>query len=434
MKGKIDKFNACDGLLQIDEEELAQVIKKQPIKEVYNVDENLLGSGAYAKVCRATHKLTGIPYAAKFVRKRRRNKDQMNEIKHEIAVLLQCSPSDRIIRLHEVYESNTEMVLVLELADGGDLHHILEDDQCLGEDEARKAMLQILEGVAFLHEENIAHLDLKPQNLLLTVQNSCDDIKLCDFGISKVLQPGVTVREILGTPDYVAPEILNYEPISLAADIWSVGVLGYVLLSGFSPFGAEDKKKTYLNISTCALSFEPEHFADISTAAIDFIKSCLVIDPRRRPSARELLDHRWLTMHAPLVPSLPPCNNNNNHQHSISATSASTPDLEPEISLSSLNNCTQRKSVACGAATNFNNFDKSSKSTSNLSSASSNNSIVNGSSTYPESTTTAAATAATVRTYSVSANCLCSQCDTTCRHITHTPVSKTTITIDRGIL
>lgn len=84
----------------------------------------------------------------------------------------------------------------------------------------------------------------------------------------------------LGTTDYMAPEVLSYEPISLAADVWSIGVLAYVLLSGYSPFGADDRNKTYLNISTCALSFEPEHFGDVSNLAIDFIKSALVVDPK----------------------------------------------------------------------------------------------------------------------------------------------------------
>ncbi|KAJ3643024.1 hypothetical protein Zmor_025762 [Zophobas morio] len=261
--------------------------------------------GKYATVCRAVHKKSGVQYAAKFVKKRRRNQDQMKEIIHEIAVLMQCSSTDRVIRLHEVYESATEMVLVLELAAGGELQHILDDGQCLGEAEARKAMKQILDGVAFLHEKNIVHLDLKPQNLLLSVEDNCDDIKLCDFGISKVLEPGVKVREIIGTVDYVAPEVLSYEPICLSTDIWSIGVLGYVLLSGYTPFGADDKQQTFLNISKCALSFEPDHFEDVSNVAIDFIKSALVTDPRKRPSVQDLLDHPWISLKCGPAPPLP---------------------------------------------------------------------------------------------------------------------------------
>lgn len=116
---------------------------------------------------------------------------------HLVSVI--CVSSDFFyVRSFQVYESTTEMVLVLELAAGGELQHILDGDNCFEELEARKVMRQILEGVAYLHSRNIAHLDLKPQNILLATEDSCDDIKLCDFGISKVLEPGVKVREILG--------------------------------------------------------------------------------------------------------------------------------------------------------------------------------------------------------------------------------------------
>lgn len=90
----------------------------------------------------------------------------------------------------------------------------------------------------------------------------------------------VIFQLILGTPDYVAPEILNYEPISLSTDIWSVGVLAYVLLSGYTPFGADNKQETYLNISKGNLTFEQDHFQDVSSCAIDFIRSVLVVDPK----------------------------------------------------------------------------------------------------------------------------------------------------------
>lgn len=107
-----------------------------------------------------------------------------------------------------------------------------------------------------------------------------DGLKLCDFGISRVVEDGGKVCEILGTPDYVAPEVLNYEPLSLQTDIWSVGVLAYVLLTGCSPFAGENKQETFLNISQCSLTFPDELFEDISNDAIDFIKSTLRIKPR----------------------------------------------------------------------------------------------------------------------------------------------------------
>lgn len=383
-----------EGLLSISSNLLQQVIRKDPISEAYDVEEKPFARGKFATVRRANHRSTGIHYAAKFIKKRRRATDQTKEIFHEIAVLLQCSSSDRVVRLHEVYETSSDMVLILELAAGGELQRILEGDECLGELEARRAMKQILEGLAFLHERNIAHLDLKPQNLLLTIENSCEDIKLCDFGISRVLEPGVEVRELIGTPDYVAPEVLSYEPITLATDVWSVGVLAYVLLTGYSPFGAADKQQTYLNISKCALSFDPELFEDVSTLAMDFIRSSLVVEPRKRPTVQQLLDHPWLTPKEYILPPI-----TKKASEILNVTPNSTP-------------LSQRKTLPC-VTSDTPKFQRK---------------------TYSSDSLTATYTDSPTRTYNMSANCLCPQCGTTCRHLPHTPVSKTPITVDRGIL
>ncbi|GFG33971.1 hypothetical protein Cfor_07520, partial [Coptotermes formosanus] len=251
--------------------------------------------GKFAAVRKCTHKGTGVEYAAKFIRKRRRAMDQRQDILHEVAVLKIAADSVRIVRLHDVYETPTEMALILELAAGGELQRVLDAEEGLQEEHASKVMRQILEGLSHLHNNNIAHLDLKPQNLLLTGAYPDCDIKLCDFGISRVIQSGVEVREILGTPDYVAPEILSYEPISLATDIWSVGVLAYVLLSGYSPFAGDTKQETFCNISQCCLSFPDELFGGVSSAAKDFIQSTLVKDPSNRLTCHQCLEHPWLS-------------------------------------------------------------------------------------------------------------------------------------------
>ncbi|PSN34505.1 hypothetical protein C0J52_13393 [Blattella germanica] len=148
--------------------------------------------GKFAAVRKCTHRQTGVAYAAKFIRKRRRAMDQRQDILHEVAVLKLSASSSRIVRLHEV-------------ADGGELQRVLDTEEGLEEVQAIRVMRQILEGLSFLHDNNIAHLDLKPQNMLLTAEYPDCDIKLCDFGISRVIQN--------------APEILSYEPISLATDI-----------------------------------------------------------------------------------------------------------------------------------------------------------------------------------------------------------------------
>ncbi|XP_077296970.1 death-associated protein kinase related isoform X2 [Arctopsyche grandis] len=205
-----------------------------------------------------------------------------------------CSDSSRLVRLHEVFETRSEIALVLELAAGGELQRVLDDEECLAERQARHVMRQILEGLSHLHARNLAHLDLKPQNLLLTADFPEGEVKLCDFGISRLIESDVEVREILGTPDYVAPEILAYNPISLATDIWSVGVLAYVLLSGYSPFAGDTKQETFLNISQCSLTFPSDLFEDVSDTAFDFIKAALIVDPKKRMTVQECLDHPWI--------------------------------------------------------------------------------------------------------------------------------------------
>ncbi|RVE39729.1 hypothetical protein evm_015621, partial [Chilo suppressalis] len=118
-----------------------------------------------------------------------------------VAVLALCSDCTRVVRLHEVYETRSEVAIVLELCAGGELQRLLDEEERLSEGGARRALRHALEGLAHLHARRVAHLDLKPQNLLLSADR--DELLICDFGISRAIQPGAHVREILGTRDYV---------------------------------------------------------------------------------------------------------------------------------------------------------------------------------------------------------------------------------------
>ncbi|XP_063964347.1 death-associated protein kinase 2-like [Lytechinus pictus] len=138
-------------------------------------------------------------------------------------------------------------------------------------------------------------ISLQPQNILLTSKETSEsDIKLIDFGIARYLNNGEEIRDIQGTPDYVAPEILNYEPITLSTDMWSIGVLTYVMLTGISPFAGDTKQETFLNISQLNMEFAEEDFSSHSPEARDFIQSLCVIDAEKRLTAKECLDHPWI--------------------------------------------------------------------------------------------------------------------------------------------
>ncbi|XP_022208574.1 death-associated protein kinase related [Drosophila obscura] len=287
-------FSIGDGLLDVDAERLKGLLVSHDINEIYEVEQTPFARGKFAAVRRAIHKNTGSHFAAKFLKRRRRAQSSDKEIKHEIAVLMLCESEDNIVNLNAVHETRSDTALLLELATGGELQTILDNEECLSEAQARHCMREVLKALKFLHDRSIAHLDLKPQNILLAGERIEDGLKLCDFGISRVVCEGINVREMAGTPDYVAPEVLQYEPLSLLTDIWSVGVLTYVLLSGFSPFGGDTKQETFLNISQCALTFPDNLFGGVSPVAIDFIRRALRIKPNDRMSAAGCLEHVWL--------------------------------------------------------------------------------------------------------------------------------------------
>lgn len=283
-----------NGWLSVDDARLQQLRVQEDLAEIYDIEESWFAKGKYGTVRRAVDKKTGVNYAAKFLRRRRRGQCCTKEINHEIAVLMLCANSQHIVRLHAVHETRSETALILELATGGELQTIIDNKGQLSEEKARTCMREVLRALNHLHKQSIIHLDLKPQNILLSGNDVEDGLKLCDFGIARIVGDTGKIMEILGTPDYVAPEVLQYEPLSLRTDIWSIGVLTYVLLTGYSPFGGDNKQETSLNITKCLLTFPEELFEDVSEDAIDFIKCALRIKPKERPTVEECLEHRWL--------------------------------------------------------------------------------------------------------------------------------------------
>ncbi|XP_071524153.1 uncharacterized protein [Panulirus ornatus] len=286
--------NPNTGMVTLTEAALAMLINTDPIEKWYLLDPDPIARGQFAIVYHCRHRITGEEYAAKFSSRWRLGADCTADILHEVAVCAMLRPAQRTIQLQDVFSTERELVLVLEYAAGGDLQTLLDEDMVPYERDVISFTRQLLEGLVFIHDHNIVHLDIKPQNLVLMGEFPDCAVKLCDFEISRVLTPGREVREILGTPDYVAPEIILYEPITTKTDMWSLGVLTYVLLTGFLPFGGETDQETFLEITLGELDFPEELFEDISAEAIDFIKKLLVRKPQSRMSARECLEHSWM--------------------------------------------------------------------------------------------------------------------------------------------
>ncbi|CAI9716740.1 serine/threonine-protein kinase 17A-like [Octopus vulgaris] len=252
-------------------------INTEPLTSKYSI-QGELGRGKFAVVKRCVNLETNEEVAAKFIRKRRRGKNCRDQILREIVMLELSRPHHRVVDLIEVFESPTEMILITEYCSGGELFHECVIEESFKESDVVRLLGEILEGVLFLHRKNILHLDLKPQNILLTKPFPEGNIKICDLGLACLVNDGEDIREIVGTPDYVAPEVLSYEPLGLSTDMWSLGVLTYVMLSACSPFDGESKQETYLNISQVNLDFPDYLFESISYGAIDFMKNLLIKD------------------------------------------------------------------------------------------------------------------------------------------------------------
>uniref|UniRef100_A0A8C2T9X1 Death-associated protein kinase 2 n=1 Tax=Coturnix japonica TaxID=93934 RepID=A0A8C2T9X1_COTJA len=274
------------------------LFKQQKVEDVYEIGEEL-GSGQFAIVKKCREISTGLEYAAKFIKKRQsrasRRGVRREEIEREVDILQQTLHAN-IIKLHDIYENKTDVVLILELVSGGELFDFLAQKESLSEEEATRFIKQILDGVNYLHSKKIAHFDLKPENIMLLDKNiPIPHIKLIDFGLAHKIEDGVEFKNIFGTPEFVAPEIVNYEPLGLAADMWSIGVITYILLSGASPFLGETKQETLANITAVNYEFDEEFFSNTSDLAKDFIRKLLVKDPRKRLTIQEALSHPWIT-------------------------------------------------------------------------------------------------------------------------------------------
>ncbi|XP_036410108.1 death-associated protein kinase 3-like [Megalops cyprinoides] len=271
--------------------------RQEDVELYYEMDEEL-GSGQFAIVRRCREKSTGAEYAAKFIKKRRLSSSRRGvsreEIEREVNILREIQHSN-IITLHDVFENKTDVILILELVSGGELFDFLAEKESLTEEEATQFLKQILDGVYYLHSKHIAHFDLKPENIMLLDKDvPSPRIKLIDFGIAHQIKAGNEFKNIFGTPEFVAPEIVNYEPLGLEADMWSIGVITYILLSGASPFLGESKQETLTNISAVNYDFDEEYFSSTSELAKDFIRRLLVKDPKKRMTIQDSLEHPWI--------------------------------------------------------------------------------------------------------------------------------------------
>jgi len=264
--------------------------KKENISDYYTLGEEI-GRGSFSTVKRGRQKQTGKEYAIKCIQKKF---IKMHLLEREIKIMKKLK-HQHILPLIEVFEDKDSIFLVLELVTGGELFDKIVERGNYNENDARKIVSQILDAVQYLHSEGVVHRDLKPENLLCVDNEDHIHIYVADFGLSRVFQDREQLNTYCGSPEYVAPEVLACVPYEKAVDLWSIGVITYILLTGFLPF--YDKNHTVLFEKIQNVDYNWDDCPEVSLEAKHFIQHLLVKDPKKRYTAEAALSHPWVKGH-----------------------------------------------------------------------------------------------------------------------------------------
>ena len=284
--GTMDKFGR-EGFVQ------ENVSRK--IEDEYSIDSKAMGEGAYGEVSRAVNKKTGLSRAVKVIPKSKLK--NLPRFRTEIE-LMKTVEHPNIVKLFEVFEDVKNVYLLMELCTGGEMFDRIINAGHFSEKQAATYVKQILLGVNYLHGKNIMHRDLKPENLLFLNKTPDSPLKLIDFGLAMKFEPGQMYDMRAGTPYYVAPQILEGR-YDHKCDIWSVGVITYVLLCGYPPFFGDSDQEILARVRTGKFSFPEAEWRSISKDAKDLISKLLEFDATKRISAEKALSEPWIKNTAP---------------------------------------------------------------------------------------------------------------------------------------
>jgi len=302
----------------------------------------LIGRGSFSRVVRVENKISRQPYAIKMI-----DSYQGKELCESELTVLRRVRHAYIIQLIEVFESKEKVYMVMELATGGELFDRIIAKGTFTERDATHVLHMVLDGLRYLHSLGITHRDLKPENLLYYHPGHDSKILITDFGLSSCRKSGENhlMKTTCGTPEYIAPEILARKPYTSQIDMWAVGVITYILLSGTMPFDDENRTRLYRSILKAKYSYSGEHWKDVSALGKDFIERLLVLEPVDRPNASQAIKHPWLT---------------------TAAASSSNKNLHRTISKNLLERQSTRNSVKSAKSTKSTKSNRSNKSARSL--------------------------------------------------------------------
>ncbi|XP_034230575.1 LOW QUALITY PROTEIN: calcium/calmodulin-dependent protein kinase type 1-like [Thrips palmi] len=294
--------------------ESKDVEKVPSVDDKYNLKE-LLGTGAFSEVRLAeSRERPGELFAVKIIDKKAL-KGKEDSLENEIKVLRRFSESAKrrndpegaengprlthpnIVQLLETFEDKHKVYLIMELVTGGELFDRIVQKGSYTEKDASDLIRQVLEAVDYMHEQGVVHRDLKPENLLYYSPDEDSKIMISDFGLSKMEDSGI-MATACGTPGYVAPEVLAQKPYGKAVDVWSIGVISYILLCGYPPFYDENDANLFAQILKGDFEFDSPYWDEISDSAKDFIRQLMCVEVEKRYTCRQALQHPWISGNA----------------------------------------------------------------------------------------------------------------------------------------
>ena len=272
---------------------LKSAINHFSITDSFEIKEKI-GRGKFAIVKLGIHKITGRKVAIKEVQKNGLTVEQLNLLKTEIEIMKICQHPN-IIKLYDVIENENYIYIIMEYCSGYDLFNYIEKrNYKLPENRAVEIIYKLCSAVKYIHSFGIVHRDLKPENILMTDESETSDIRLLDFGLSKIIGPNEFCSEPFGTLSYCAPEILLDIPYNHQVDVFAIGVITYLLLCGFLPFDAENNEA---EIARKTINENPIYYnfiwKNISFYAKRFVEKCLIKDPKKRITINEALNDLW---------------------------------------------------------------------------------------------------------------------------------------------
>uniref|UniRef100_A0A7S0VZK5 Protein kinase domain-containing protein n=1 Tax=Hemiselmis tepida TaxID=464990 RepID=A0A7S0VZK5_9CRYP len=278
---------------------------QRKLGEFYDVGK-MLGKGSIGRTLEGTSKMTGKKVAIKAL-PRSHPEFEYKTLMTEIEIMRKVD-HPHCIKLHDVFEDEKLVYLVQDLATGGELFDRVVGSGSFSERDACFMIKQVIEACAYLHSIGICHRDLKPENVLMLSDDKdspdYNTVKIADFGLSSLsaVEYQATMETACGTPEYLAPELVSMvanedeteQTYSSKVDIWAIGVILYVMISGFHPFYTGNQAQLYDAIMKGQYSFPNPAFAKVSRETKDFISWVLVVNPAKRPSAEDLLKHPWV--------------------------------------------------------------------------------------------------------------------------------------------